>query len=104
MPSAQSAETETQCLFLSGTPISTQLQQDIEQLWQMDQLPFRSEKAIIQSKLDQYVFDCLDQLTTKKTVNGVFRYVTPLLRSRKSNCLMLLRRQLRHPFDEQNAN
>ncbi|KAL1253905.1 hypothetical protein QQF64_016134 [Cirrhinus molitorella] len=81
VPSAQPKENEIQCLFLSGTSISSQLQQDVERLWQVDVLPYRSEKAIIRSKQDQYALDCLDRLTTRETVNGVSRYVTPLLRS-----------------------
>lgn len=77
--SAQSDETEIQRLFLSGAPISTQLQQDVEWLRHWDVFPYRIKKAIIQSKQDQYALACLDQLTTRETVNGVTRYATPLI-------------------------
>lgn len=82
MPSGQSNETEIQCLFLSGTSTSSPLQHNVQRLWQVDVLPYRSEKAIIRSKQDQCALDCLDRLTVRETVNGVSRYVTPLLRSK----------------------
>lgn len=85
----------------SGAPVSKQLHQDVDRLWKVDVLPYRSEKAIIWSKQDQYA---LDQLTTRESVNGVSRYVTPLLPSKNAPLFNAPKEALYHPSDEWKAN
>ncbi|CAM4514050.1 unnamed protein product [Leuciscus chuanchicus] len=54
--------------------------QHVERLWQLDVLPWRSEKASTRSRQDKEALECLDKQTVRVDVNGVHRYATPLLR------------------------
>ena len=71
----------SQCLFTSASP-KTDLYHQVERLWQLDTLPFRSEKVVTRSKQDQEAVDMLDKSTVRVEINGVHRYATPLLRAK----------------------
>lgn len=74
--------TEQQCLFTSTLPSSADLYSQIERLWQIDVLPWRSEKASTRSRHDQEAIDLLEARTVRVEVDGVRRYATPLLRAK----------------------
>lgn len=69
-----------QCLNISILSPSNELLRHIEKLWQLDVLPYRSEKFATRSKQDQEAIDLLEAKTTRINVNGTQRYATPLLR------------------------
>ncbi len=69
-----------QCFFTSTSSSYTDLYREVEKLWQLDVLPYRSEKLITRSKQDQNAISLLESKTTRVTVDGVARYATPLLR------------------------
>ncbi|XP_065102634.1 uncharacterized protein [Paramisgurnus dabryanus] len=69
-----------QCLFTSLSPIPDPVYQHVERLWQLDVLPYRSEKLVTRSKQDQRAINMLETKTQRVEVNGVERYATPLLR------------------------
>lgn len=71
--------TEQQCLFTSTQPSSVDLHIQVEKLWQMDVLPWRSEKASARSRQDQEAIALLEAKTVRVEVDGVRRYATPLL-------------------------
>ncbi|XP_062287006.1 uncharacterized protein LOC133992303 [Scomber scombrus] len=71
----------SQCLFTSASP-KTDLYHQVERLWQLDTLPFRSEKVVTRSKQDQEAVDMLDRSTVRVEINGIHRYATPLLRAK----------------------
>lgn len=71
-----------QCLWTSITPQTSELLKHVERLWQVDTLPFRSEKLVTRSRQDQDAIDLLEARTTRIEIDGVFRYATPLLRKR----------------------
>ncbi|XP_048056054.1 uncharacterized protein LOC125274030 [Megalobrama amblycephala] len=71
-----------QCLFTSLTPIRDPVYQHVERLWQLDVLPYRSEKLVTRSKQDQAAVNMLETRTRRVEVNGILRYATPLLRAR----------------------
>lgn len=71
---------EQQCLFTSTSFSPTDLYNQVERLWQLDVLPYRSEKLITRSKQDQEAIALLESKTTRVMVDGVARYATPLLR------------------------
>ncbi|XP_067308995.1 uncharacterized protein [Pseudorasbora parva] len=71
-----------QCLFTSLTPIRDPVYQHVERLWQLDVLPYRSEKLVTRSKQDQAAVNMLETRTQRVEVNGIWRYATPLLRAR----------------------
>lgn len=73
---------EEQCLFTAlGSP-SAQLFQHVERLWQLDTLPYRSEKLVTRSRCDQEAISLLESKTERVEVDGVLRYATPLLRTK----------------------
>lgn len=74
--------TDQQCLFTSVSSPQSDLQKQVEKLWQMDVLPWRSEKACIRSKRDQEAVELLETKTIRVNVDGVKRYATPLLRAK----------------------
>ncbi|KAJ8412825.1 hypothetical protein AAFF_G00117770 [Aldrovandia affinis] len=57
-----------------------ELFRQVEKLWQLDTLPYRSKKLITKSKRDQEAVNLLDAKMVQVDVNGVQRYATPLLR------------------------
>ncbi|XP_024865045.1 uncharacterized protein LOC119617585 [Kryptolebias marmoratus] len=67
------------CLFTS-TPSPAELFSCVEKLWQMDVLPYRSEKLAVRSRQDQEAVRLLQEQTVRVNVSGVERYATPLLR------------------------
>lgn len=67
------------CLFTSA-PSSTELASCVEKLWQMDVLPYRSEKLAVRSRQDQEAVKLLQDHTVRVKVGGTERYATPLLR------------------------
>lgn len=76
----QAPSTETSCLHAVFASPTQDLHRHVELLWQVDTLPFRSEKEATRSKQDQLAVNTLDQRTVRVTVDGIARYATPLLR------------------------
>ncbi|XP_043990554.1 uncharacterized protein LOC122841353 [Gambusia affinis] len=76
----QAPSTETSCLQAAFQSPNQDLHQHVEMLWQVDTLPFRSEKEATRSKQDQLAVNTLEQRTVRVTVDGIARYATPLLR------------------------
>lgn len=68
------------CLLTSTHSPSEELSRHVERLWQLDMLPYRSEKLVTRSKRDQQAVNLLEAKTVRVNVNGVQRYATPLLR------------------------
>lgn len=73
-----------QCLFTTVSPQTTELMKNVQRLWQMDVLPFRSDKLVAWSKEDHEAIALLEAKTTRVEVDGVLRYATPLLRKRQA--------------------
>ncbi|XP_048863851.1 uncharacterized protein LOC125738694 [Brienomyrus brachyistius] len=69
-----------QCLMTSVAPQVNELMNHIERLWQLDTIPFRSEKLVTRSKQDLEAISILKSKTTRVELNGILRYATPLLR------------------------
>ncbi len=69
-----------QCLFTTISP-NADLFAQVEKLWQMDVIPYRNEKVVTRSKLDQEAIRLLQEKTVRVNVDGVMRYATPLLRT-----------------------
>ncbi|KAK0134728.1 hypothetical protein N1851_029617 [Merluccius polli] len=69
-----------QCLFTTVAPQVSELMKHVERLWQVDMVPFRSEKLATRSKQDQAAISILETKTTRVEVDGILRYATPLLR------------------------
>lgn len=69
-----------QCLYTSCSPLSVELQRNVEKLWQVDVLPYKSEKEVTRSKEDHEALQILEARTRRVDVKGVLRYATPLLR------------------------
>lgn len=67
-------------LSLYTSAQSDELLKHVERLWQVDVVPYRSEKEVTRSKQDQQAVALLEARTTRRMVDGVFRYATPLLR------------------------
>lgn len=68
-----------QCLFTSVPP-NSDLFAHVERLWQIDVVPYHSEKVVTRSKLDQEAIQLLQEKTTRVEVDGIIRYATPLFR------------------------
>ncbi|KAL0195042.1 hypothetical protein M9458_008614, partial [Cirrhinus mrigala] len=68
-----------QCLFTSLRPVND-LYANVERLWQMDVLPYQSEKVITRSRRDKETIQLLQENTVRVEIDGVQRYATPLLR------------------------
>ncbi|XP_063766006.1 uncharacterized protein LOC134882305 [Eleginops maclovinus] len=71
--------TTQQCLWTSSTPTTAELLGHVEKLWQLDTLPYRSEKLVTRSRQDTEAVRILEEKTVRVTVEGVQRYATPLL-------------------------
>ncbi|KAE8276983.1 hypothetical protein D5F01_LYC25284 [Larimichthys crocea] len=69
----------SQCL-LTSTLSSLDLISQVEKLWQMDVLPYRSEKLATRSRQDHEAIHLLQEQTIRVNVNSIKRYATPLLR------------------------
>ena len=68
------------CLLTSTNLATSELLRNVERLWQVDTLPFRSEKLVTRSKEDQEAIALLEDKTVRVNVDGIYRYATPLLR------------------------
>ncbi|XP_034536205.1 uncharacterized protein LOC117810467 [Notolabrus celidotus] len=68
------------CYFTALKPVSDDLYQHVERLWQLDVLPFRSERLAVRSRLDQEAVNILEARTERVKIGDIFRYATPLLR------------------------
>ncbi|CAL9703965.1 unnamed protein product [Knipowitschia caucasica] len=75
----QSGPNVSNCLFTS-VPSPSELFACVEKLWQMDVLPYRSEKLVVRSRQDQEAVKLLQEQTVRVNINGTERYATPLLR------------------------
>lgn len=75
--------TQSQCLHISTHSPTSELLQNVERLWQMDVIPYRSEKLVTRSRQDQEAVHLLETTTTQVEVEGIQRYATPLLRMKK---------------------
>lgn len=71
---------EQSCYFTLASPSEVDLFKHVERLWQMDVLPWRSEKTSTRSRQDHEAIELLDAKTVRVEVEGVKRYATPLLR------------------------
>lgn len=69
-----------QCLFTSSAPPMDELYKHVERLWQVDTVPYRHEREVTRSKLDQQAVALLEAKTVRTNVDGILRYATPLLR------------------------
>ncbi len=69
-----------QCLNISIMSPSNELFKNVQQLWQLDVLPYRNEKLVTRSKQDQDAVNLLEAKTKRIDINGIQRYATPLLR------------------------
>ncbi|KAE8293785.1 hypothetical protein D5F01_LYC06722 [Larimichthys crocea] len=69
----------SQCI-LTSTLSSLDLFSQVEKLWQMIVLPYRSEKPATRSCQDHEAIHLLQEQTIRVNVNGIKRYTTPLLR------------------------
>ncbi|KAJ8351044.1 hypothetical protein AAFF_G00158540 [Aldrovandia affinis] len=78
--SLQQYSHQQQCLFLATTSQAAELFKQVEKLWQLDTLPYRSERLVTRSRRDQEATSLLEVKTTRVEVEGVLRYATPLLR------------------------
>lgn len=74
---------ESSFLHLSVDTPCSNLHKDVQRLWQLDILPYKSEREVTRSKQDQTALTMLDEKSTTVIVEGVLRYATPLLRKRK---------------------
>lgn len=67
-----------QCLLMSISPRTSELSKNVEKLWQVDTLPYRSEKDAAWPRQDHEAVDLLETETVRVTVDGVLCYATPL--------------------------
>lgn len=71
-------------LLTSTNPSTTELIHNVERLWQVDTLSFRSAKLVTRSKEDQEAIALLESKTVRVEVEGITRYATPLLRRKNA--------------------
>ncbi|XP_077361612.1 uncharacterized protein LOC144006574 [Festucalex cinctus] len=69
-----------QCLHISTLSPTAEILHNVEKLWQLDVLPYRSEKLVVRSRQDQDAIHLLETKTTRVDIQGTQRYATPLLR------------------------
>ncbi|XP_038071933.1 uncharacterized protein LOC119740637 [Patiria miniata] len=75
-----------QRVFKTSTfPVTNDLLQHVQMLWQADVLPYANDKEVTRSKQDQYALKMLESKTTRVSLDGVQRYATPLLRTKDGN-------------------
>lgn len=98
------------CLFTASvSQQESELLKHVQRLWQLDTVPYKSEKEVTRSKQDQEALELLAEKTVRTEVNGILRYATPLLRHSKMSHLNVTkesvmptlcsteRRLLKHP-------
>ncbi|KAJ8410827.1 hypothetical protein AAFF_G00187840 [Aldrovandia affinis] len=71
--SLQQYSHQQQCLFLATTSQAAELFKQVEKLWQLDTLPYRSERLVTRSRRDQEATNLLEAKTTRVEVEGVLR-------------------------------
>lgn len=76
-----------QCLFTTKVSPTTELFKNVKHLWQIDTLPYMSEKQMTRSKQDHQALNLLQTSTVRVNVDGVQRYATPLLQRANSTTL-----------------
>ena len=76
-----------QCLLTATVSPTSELFKNVERLWQIDTLPYTSEKHVTRSKQDQQALNLLQTSSVRVNVEGVQRYATPLLRRTNSTLL-----------------
>ncbi len=70
------------CYLTSVNPETVELLRNVEKLWQVDILPFKSEKQVTRSREDQEALQLLESKTIRVEHNNVQHYATSLLRKR----------------------
>ncbi|XP_027861387.1 uncharacterized protein LOC114137071 [Xiphophorus couchianus] len=80
VPSPRHSAQPQQCLFLSAASPQSDLSSQVERLWQLDIMPYRSEKLVTRSRREEQAMKLLEAKTTRLDIEGVHRYATPLLR------------------------
>lgn len=83
----QASASRQQCLFTSTVSPTSELFKNVERLWQIDTLPYTSDRQVTRSKQDQQALNLLQTSTVRVDVDGVQRYATPLLRRTNSTTL-----------------
>lgn len=78
---------EQQCLFTATVSPICELFKNVERLWQIDTLPYTSERQVTRLKQDQLALNLLQTSTVRVTVDGVQGYATPVLRQSNSTTL-----------------
>lgn len=68
-----------QCLLTSTLSPEAELFNNVQKLWQMDTLPYRSEKLITRSRQDTEAVQILEEKTIRVAIRDSQRYATPLL-------------------------
>ena len=76
-----------QCLFTALKSPAVELREHVEKLWQLDILPYTSEKEVVRSRCDQEAVQLLQAKTVRVDVDGILRYATPLLRKQSTPLL-----------------
>lgn len=77
----------TTCYFTCCRPAPDDLYKHVERLWQLDVLPFKSERMVMRSRQDQEAVNLLEERTTRIQVGDTLRYATPLLRLKNAPLL-----------------
>lgn len=72
----------TSCYFTTYRLTTDDIYQYVERLWQLDVLPFRSERLEVRSRLDQEAVSILEARTERVKIGDTLRYATPLLRAK----------------------
>ncbi|XP_073764219.1 uncharacterized protein [Danio rerio] len=68
-----------ECFFVSCAKPDSELFNQVENLWKLDILPYRSDKVVTRSRQDAEAIRILEEKTVRINVEGVKRYATPLL-------------------------
>ncbi|KAJ8361751.1 hypothetical protein AAFF_G00427910 [Aldrovandia affinis] len=66
--SLQQYSHQQQCLFLATTSQAAELFKQVEKLWQLDTLPYRSERLVTRSRRDEEATNLLEAKTTRVEV------------------------------------
>ncbi|XP_065144932.1 uncharacterized protein [Paramisgurnus dabryanus] len=69
--------TSQQCLHISTLSSTSELLQSVERLWQLDVLPYRSEKLVTRSRQDQEAVRLLEAKTKRVEVDGFSATLLP---------------------------
>nr|XP_061828893.1 uncharacterized protein LOC133614723 [Nerophis lumbriciformis] len=65
------------CYYTAFKPTPDDIYQQVERLWQLDVLPFRSERLAVRSRLDQEAVSVLEARTKRVKVGDTLRYIHP---------------------------